>query len=108
MHSFEVVFDSYFVPDTHVIGGDGGLGRGFYLQMHGFAGSRLQTAGRALGVMAAAFDEGFRYINDRYVFGKPLIDYSLVRHNLVRIAARIQACRPTDLSCGEDARCGAR
>lgn len=93
MHSYEVVFDSYFVPDANVIGEEAGLGRGFYLQMHGFAGSRLQTAGRALGLMGAALAEGLQYIQARHVFDRPLLSYTLVRRRLVSLAAQIQACR---------------
>ncbi len=56
MHSYEVAFENWFVPDTHLVGGEGGLGRGFYLQMQGFENGRLQTAARALGVMQAAYE----------------------------------------------------
>ena len=45
-------------PATHLIGGDAGLGRGFYLQMAGFENGRLQTAARAVGLMQAAFEAG--------------------------------------------------
>ena len=56
MHSYEVAFENYLVPSENLIGGEAGLGKGFYLQMEGFAGGRLQTAARALGVMQAAFE----------------------------------------------------
>ena len=93
MHSFDLTFDDVFVPDENVIGGEEGLGRGFYLQMHGFGGSRLQTAARALGVMAAAFQEALAYAGERRVFGRRLLDYPLTRHRLARMAAHIQASR---------------
>jgi (2S)-methylsuccinyl-CoA dehydrogenase len=47
MHSFTLAFDEWLVPATHVVGGDAGVGRGFALQMAGFAAGRLQTGGRA-------------------------------------------------------------
>ena len=50
MHSFTLAFDRYFVPEENLVGGEAGLGRGFYLQMGGFAAGRLQTGGRATGV----------------------------------------------------------
>ncbi|MCH8201395.1 MAG: acyl-CoA/acyl-ACP dehydrogenase, partial [Chloroflexi bacterium] len=37
MHSFTLAIDNYFVPEDHLVGGEDGLGRGFYLQMGGFA-----------------------------------------------------------------------
>src|SRR6185295_9445820 len=33
MHSYEIAFDNWFVPADNLIGGPGGLGRGFYYQM---------------------------------------------------------------------------
>jgi len=93
MHSFDLTFDEVFVPDENVIGGEEGLGRGFYLQMHGFGGSRLQTAARALGIMAAAFHEALAYARERRVFGRRLIDYPLTRRRLARMAAYLQASR---------------
>ncbi|MBK7975465.1 MAG: acyl-CoA/acyl-ACP dehydrogenase [Deltaproteobacteria bacterium] len=93
MHSYEVVFESYFVPDANLIGGEAGLGKGFYLQMEGFAGGRLQTAARALGVMQAALEDGLRYAKDRKVFGKPIYDYPLTQWKLARMAAALHAVR---------------
>ena len=49
MHSYEVSFSDWFVPAENLVGDDGGLGRGFYLQMEGFENGRLQTAARAVG-----------------------------------------------------------
>lgn len=93
MHSFEVSFQDYWVPEENLIGGEGGLGKGFYLQMAGFAGGRLQTAARALGVMQAAFEKALQYSTERAVFNKPIINYQITKYKLVRMAAIIQACR---------------
>ena len=93
MHSYEVAFENYWVPEENLIGGDEGLGKGFYLQMEGFAGGRLQTAARALGVMQAAFEVALRYSNERKVFNKPIFDYGMTQWKLVRMAALIQAAR---------------
>lgn len=93
MHSYEVVFKDYFVPEENVIGGPGGLGKGFYLQMAGFAGGRLQTAARALGVMQAAFEKGLQYSIERNVFAQPIFNYQLTKFKLVKMAAIIQATR---------------
>src|SRR5918994_2010083 len=54
MHSYEVALDGWFVADANLVGGEDGLGQGFYLQMAGFENGRLQTAARAIGVMQAA------------------------------------------------------
>ncbi len=90
MHSFELSFQDWFVPAANLVGGEG---QGFYLQMEGFAGGRLQTAARALGVMQASFDEAFRYARERRLFGRAEIELGLIRHKLARMAAALHACR---------------
>jgi (2S)-methylsuccinyl-CoA dehydrogenase len=93
MHSFEVAFDDWFVPAENLVGEDGGLGKGFYLQMAGFENGRLQTAARAVGLMQAAFEAGLAYAQDRKVFGSSVFDYQLNKAKLARMAALIQAGR---------------
>lgn len=99
MHSYECFFDNYFVPDENLVGGETGLGKGFYLQMEGFAGGRLQTAGRALGVMQAAFEEAVNYANDRKVFNKPIGEYQLTRYKIARMASLIHVIRQYTYHC---------
>jgi (2S)-methylsuccinyl-CoA dehydrogenase len=93
MHSFDLAFDNFFVPDANVVGEAEGLGRGFYLTVTGMVGGRIQTAGRALGVMKAALAASIRYARDRKVFDAPLADYQLTRVKLATMAARFAACR---------------
>jgi len=93
MHSYEVAFESWFVPDACLVGGEEGLGRGFYLQMQGFENGRLQTAARAIGVMQAAYESARDYAANRVVFGSPIADYQLTQVKLARMAILIQATR---------------
>ncbi len=93
MHSFDLAFQGLLVPDDHLIGGDAGLGRGFYLTMAGMMAGRMQTAARASGVMRAALKAALRYSADRRVFGAPLASYPLTLAKLARMAARYAACR---------------
>ena len=53
MHSYTLQIDRYFVPAENLVGGEG---KGFYLQMSGFAAGRLQTGGRASGLAQAALE----------------------------------------------------
>ncbi|MDO8276489.1 MAG: acyl-CoA dehydrogenase family protein, partial [Burkholderiaceae bacterium] len=46
MHSFDLSFENFFVPQDNVIGGEKGLGKGFYFTMAGMMGGRMQTAAR--------------------------------------------------------------
>jgi len=93
MHSYELAFENWFVPEANLIGGEAGLGRGFYLQMQGFENGRLQTAARALGVMQAAYEASYDYAVHRRVFGSAIVDYQLTRVKLARMAVVIQATR---------------
>ena len=100
MHSFDLTFENLFVPDSHLVGGDAGLGQGFYYTMAGMMGGRLQTAARASGVMRAALTAAIRYAHDRRVFDQPLIDYPLTRIKIARMAARYAACRQLAYAVG--------
>ena len=93
MHSYELSFEDFFVDDECLVGGEAGLGRGFYLQMAGFENGRIQTAARALGVMQAAYDAALEYARGRRVFGHDLLEYELTRAKLGRMAAVIQCTR---------------
>jgi (2S)-methylsuccinyl-CoA dehydrogenase len=93
MHSYEVAFENWFVPDSNLVGGEDGLGKGFYLQMQGFENGRLQTAARAIGVMQASYEAALDYARNRVVFGAPIIDYQLTQAKLGRMAVLIQATR---------------
>ncbi|MCA9673029.1 MAG: acyl-CoA dehydrogenase family protein [Myxococcales bacterium] len=101
MHSYETFFDNYFVPDENLLGGPDGEGKGFYYIMAGFAGGRIQTAGRAIGVMQAAFEAAVTYAGERKVFGHPIADYQLTKVKLARMAANLCACRQFTYAVGE-------
>ena len=100
MHSFDLAFEGFFVPDANLVGGEGGLGKGFYFTMAGMMGGRMQTAARASGVMRAALRAAIRYAGDRKVFGAPLIDYPLTQVKIARMAARFAACRQLAYAVG--------
>ncbi|MBW2735474.1 MAG: acyl-CoA dehydrogenase family protein [Deltaproteobacteria bacterium] len=93
MHSYECFFDNYVVPDEALLGGDAGLGRGFYTIMAGFAGGRIQTAARAVGVMQAAFERAVIYAGERKVFGLPIAETQLTQIKLATMAAALASVR---------------
>ncbi len=93
MHSYEIALEDWWVPAENLVGGDDGLGKGFYFQMAGFENGRLQTAARAVGVMQAAYEQALDYAQNRKVFGEAIIDYQLTRAKLGRMAVLIQAGR---------------
>jgi len=93
MHSFTLNFERWFVPADNAVGGEDGVGKGFFLQMGGFAAGRLQTGGRACGLAQAALEKTAEYVTDRAQFGKPLIEYQLTQYKLGWMATQLAAAR---------------
>jgi (2S)-methylsuccinyl-CoA dehydrogenase len=100
MHSFNLFFDDFFVPASHLIGEGQGLGKGFYFTMRGFMGGRIQTAARACGLMQAAFEAALSYGTDRKVFGQPVADYQLTLVKYARMAMYLGASRQFTYTVG--------
>ncbi len=93
MHSYTLNFEQWFVPNDHMIGEAGGEGRGFYLQMAGFAAGRLQTGGRACGLAQAALEETAKYVVDRKQFDQPISEFQLTQFTLGKMAAQLAGAR---------------
>ena len=93
MHSYTLNFERYFVPAENLVGGEQGEGRGFYLQMAGFAAGRLQTGGRGCGLAQAALEETARYVVDRKQFDQPISEFQLTQYTLGRMAAKLAGAR---------------
>lgn len=93
MHSFGLSFQDVFVGEDNLVGGEQGLGRGFYMTMRGFAGGRIQTAARACGVIESALHHALLHGMNRSVFGKPLASLGLARARFARMAAWLLAAR---------------
>lgn len=100
MHSFDLFFDNVFVPDSNMLGGPAGEGKGFYFTMAGFSGGRIQTAARAIGIMQAAYEKALRYAQERIVFGYPIADYQLTQVKLARMATYLAVSRQFTYSVG--------
>lgn len=93
MHSFTLQFENYFVPAENLVGGADGVGRGFYLQMDGFAAGRLQTGGRATGLAQACLETTIRYVTERPQFGRPLSEYQNTEYEIGYMTIHTEAAR---------------
>jgi (2S)-methylsuccinyl-CoA dehydrogenase len=93
MHSYTLNFERWFVPADHLVGEAKGEGRGFYLQMAGFAAGRLQTGGRGCGLAQAALEETAKYVVDRKQFEQPISEFQLTQYTLGKMAAQIAGAR---------------
>jgi (2S)-methylsuccinyl-CoA dehydrogenase len=105
MHSFTLNFEDYVIPAENVVGGDEQIGRGFYLQMAGFAAGRLQTGGRACGLAQAALEKTAEYVVDRIQFAKPISEFQLTQYTLGLMAAKLAAA-PSPSSSSPNTRSG--
>ncbi len=93
MHSFTLAIEDFFVPHDNLVGGDAGVGQGFFLQMGGFAAGRLQTGGRACGVAQAAMEKACQYVTQRQQFGHAVADYQLTQYRIGLMVTHIAAAR---------------
>lgn len=91
VESCELVFDGYRVNSDAVLGGE--RGQGFVQMMKGLETGRLNVAARALGVGAAAFNDAFRYSQERESFGKPIWKHQAIGHYLASMATKLTAAR---------------
>ncbi len=93
MHSYTLNFENWFVPKENLVGEASGEGRGFYLQMAGFAAGRLQTGGRGCGLSQAAIEETAKYVVDRKQFEIPISEFQLTQWTLGRMVAQNAGAR---------------
>jgi len=85
----DVKLEKVRVPKENLIIGPGEFPR----LMTAFNMERLHNASLALGTMMAAYDEAAAYVQQRHVFGRPVIEFQAVYHALADIALTIEAAR---------------
>ncbi|HVE99206.1 MAG TPA: acyl-CoA dehydrogenase family protein [Mycobacteriales bacterium] len=87
----EMVFEGHRVPASAVLGGDGGLGRGFYQMMDSIEVGRVNVAARACGVAMRAFELGIAYAQQRETFGKPIAEHQAIQFKLAEMGVKVEA-----------------
>jgi alkylation response protein AidB-like acyl-CoA dehydrogenase len=87
----EMVLDGHRVPVGAVLGGEAGLGRGFYQMMDGVEVGRVNVAARGCGIMIRAFELAIAYAQQRRTFGKPIADHQAIAFKLAEMATKIEA-----------------
>ncbi|MEW2355443.1 acyl-CoA dehydrogenase family protein [Spirillospora sp. NPDC029432] len=99
VESCELSFDDCRVPASALLGAE--EGRGFAQMMKGLEIGRIQVAARATGVGRAAFDDAFRYAQERESFGKPIWKHQSIGHYLADMATKLTAARRLLLHAAE-------
>src|SRR5258706_5675278 len=106
IESCELVLDDHEVPTDALLGG--AEGEGFAQFMAGLEVGRIQVAARALGVGRAAFDDAFRYAQERETFGKPIWQHQSIGNYLADMATKLTAARALILHAARRDDSGAR
>jgi alkylation response protein AidB-like acyl-CoA dehydrogenase len=106
VESCELVFDGFRAPADALLGG--AEGRGFAQMMTGLETGRIQVAARAVGIGQAAFDDAFRYAQERESFGRPIWQHQSVGNYLAEMATRLTAARQLVLYAAERLESGRR
>jgi alkylation response protein AidB-like acyl-CoA dehydrogenase len=96
VESCELSFDGYRTPVTSLLGT--AEGHGFAQMMKGLEFGRIQVAARALGVGRAAFDDAFRYAQERETFGQPIWKHQSIGNYLADMATQLSAARQLTLN----------
>lgn len=93
MHSSdtaEIFFEDVRVPQSHLIGEEG---KGFTYQMLQFQEERLFAAASSLMPLDNCIRLTLEYAQQRFVFGRPLLDNQVVQFQLAELQTEVEALR---------------
>src|SRR6202161_4743195 len=99
VESCELSFDGYRTRVQSLLGG--AEGQGFAQMMKGLEFGRIQVASRALGVGLAAFDDAFKYAQQREAFGKPIWKHQSIGNYLADMATQLSAAELLTLNAAD-------
>ena len=104
----ELVFGDFRTPHTSVLGGDGGIGRGFKYFMAAVELGRVNVAARAVGVARCAFETAIRYAQQRETFGKPISEHQIIQSKLAQMGTQLRAAELLTLDAAKKKSSGER
>lgn len=83
-------FDDCIVPVRNLIGNEND---GWGYIMGNFNFERIDLIAQSLAFSQLCIDESISYAKDRYTFGKPLISNQVIRHKIVDMSRKVNACQ---------------
>ncbi len=95
----ELFFEDVRVHESQLLGGE--AGNGFYQLMSDLPYERSTVGIQGVALMEGAIEETLRYVKERHVFGKPLMDMQNTRFKLAEVASLTRAARVFLDSCIE-------
>jgi alkylation response protein AidB-like acyl-CoA dehydrogenase len=87
----ELIMENHRISAAQVLGGEAGLGKGFYQMMDGVEVGRVNVAARACGVALRAFELGVDYAQQRVAFGKPIAAHQAIQFTLAEMGTKVEA-----------------
>ena len=92
--TFDVSFDNVEIPIANLVGGEQAWNKAWPMLVGpGLDIEKVEVAGMALGIAAAAVREAWQYSQDRVQFGKPICTLQSIRHTLAEVQTQLHACR---------------
>ncbi len=90
----DVIFEDARVPLENIVGGTERWNKGWpMLAGRALDVEKLEITAVALGIASAAVEDAWEYAKERKQFGRPICAHQAVRHDLVDVRTRLQACR---------------
>lgn len=86
----ELFFEDCRIPRKNLLGHENA---GFYYIMQNFQGERLVGALSSVAGAQRVLDQTIEFCNDRKAFGRSLVGFQTVRHQIVQLEAELEAAR---------------
>jgi butyryl-CoA dehydrogenase len=85
-----IIYDNVRVPKSALLYQEN---RGFTVAMTTLNGGRIGVAAQAIGIARAAFDDSFRYSQERRAFGKQICDHQSIQNYFADMVCHIDSAR---------------
>jgi len=86
----ELLLEECKVPRANVLGE---VGKGYKVAIETLNEGRIGIGAQMLGLAQGALDHTIRYTRDRKQFGKAIVEFQAVKHQLARAATDVEAAR---------------
>jgi len=88
---YDLYFHEVRIPADRLFGGE--EGKGFALLRKILNDIRVHTAALGLGIAQAAYEESLQYAKQRVAYGRPIIKWQAIQHDLAKMRIDIDAAK---------------